>query len=192
MVLPILTFDERSLSPRFGYVFDAGWLEPHESILGMLWKFVRANRPVAAAVVAQIGARSSDGYAGLKPHPSDVNARAVARLLGIRACVVRDAMPEQQGANLAWCPSCLSTGYHSVVHQRSGQQRCPIHSGQLHRHCARCGQASTFRLDAQLLEAAFRCRHCQTLLCSGACVRWSGKFRLRPAQRMAITRARWT
>jgi len=42
--LPILTLDERVLSPRFGYVFYAGWLEPYESILGMLWKFVRANR----------------------------------------------------------------------------------------------------------------------------------------------------
>lgn len=192
MVLPILTFDERSLSPRFGYVFDPRWLEPHESILGMLWKFVRANRPVAAAVVAQIGARPSDGYTGLRPHPPDVDARAVAWLLGIRAAVVRDAMPGQQGANLAWCPNCLCVGYHSVVHQRDGQQRCPIHGGQLHRRCARCGQASANRLDAQLLDSPYRCRHCQALLCAGAYVHWSGKCRLRPEQRMAITRARWT
>jgi hypothetical protein len=78
MVLPILTFDEHALSPRFGYVFDAAWLEPHESILGMLWKFMRANRPPAAAVVSQIGARPIDGYAGLKPSPPDVDALAVA------------------------------------------------------------------------------------------------------------------
>ena len=59
MVLPILTFDEHALSPRFGYVFDAAWLEPHESILGMLWKFMRANRPAAAAVVLLIWAVSA-------------------------------------------------------------------------------------------------------------------------------------
>lgn len=192
MVLPILTFDECSLSPRFGYVFDASWLEPHESILGMLWKFMRANRPVAAAVVAQIGARPSDGYAGLRPCAPDVDARAVARLLGIRACVVRVAMPGQQGASLAWCPTCLNAGYHSVVHQRAGQQRCPIHGGQLHKLCAHCGQASVYRLDAQLLDAVFRCRHCQALLSSSASVRWVGRCKLRPEQRIAITRARWS
>jgi hypothetical protein len=89
MTLPILTFDERSLSPRFGYVFDVAWLEPCESILGMLRKFVRANRPVAAPLVEQIGARPSDGYAGLRPCGADVDARAVARLLGIRGAASR-------------------------------------------------------------------------------------------------------
>ena len=34
--LPILTFDERVLNPRLGYVFDRRWLDPYESIVGML------------------------------------------------------------------------------------------------------------------------------------------------------------
>jgi hypothetical protein len=153
MTLPILTFDERSLSPRFGYVFDAAWLEPCESILGMLWKFVRANRPDTATLVEQIGARPSDGYAGVRPCGADVDARAVARLLGIRGAVVRDSMPGNAAfADLAWCPSCMSAGYHSFIHQRAGQQRCPIHGGVLRRHCSRCGRASAYRLDAQLLD----------------------------------------
>lgn len=36
-MLPILTFDERKLSPSFGYFFDARWLAPYESIVGVLW-----------------------------------------------------------------------------------------------------------------------------------------------------------
>ena len=192
MVLPILTFDEHALSPRFGYVFEPAWLEPHESILGMLWKFMRANRPAAAAVVSQIGARPTDGYAGLKPSPPHVDALAVATLLGARPAVIRSAMSgQQQDADLVWCPSCLGVGYHSIVHQRCGQQRCPIHGGLLRRHCPNCGHTSAYWLDAQLLDAAFRCRHCRALLCAGACVRWPGKWRLRSKQRTAITRARW-
>lgn len=52
--LPILTFDERVLSPRFGYVFHRRWLDPYESVVGMLWKFVRMNRLAGHAVVTQI------------------------------------------------------------------------------------------------------------------------------------------
>ena len=60
MSLPILTFDERSLSPRFGYVFAPRWLDPCESIVGMLWKFVRMNRLSGHAVVAQISRKAVD------------------------------------------------------------------------------------------------------------------------------------
>src|SRR5574343_1370151 len=181
MALPILILDERSLSPRFGYVFDAGWLEPHESILGMLWKFVRAKQPPAATVVAQIGSRPVDGYAGLRPCFPDVDPQAVARLLGIRCALVRQSMPDYAArADLTWCPSCLGLGYHSVVHQYAGQGRCPIHGSLLRQHCKHCGRASAYWLDAQLLDATFRCRHCRVLLCASASVSSLGKRRLRP------------
>ena len=62
MVLPILTFDEHALSPRFGYVFDPAWLESHESILGMLWKFMRANRPPATMPAQQPMATAGCGW----------------------------------------------------------------------------------------------------------------------------------
>jgi len=42
-MLPILTFDERKLTPSFGYFFDARWLQSYESIVGVLWKFARMN-----------------------------------------------------------------------------------------------------------------------------------------------------
>ena len=37
--LPILTFDKAALRPSLGYVFDARWLDPYESLVSMLWKF---------------------------------------------------------------------------------------------------------------------------------------------------------
>lgn len=194
MALPILTFDERSLSPRFGYVFDAAWLAPYESILGMLWKFMHANRLAAAAVVAQIGMRPTDGYDGLQPCPLDVDGGVVARLLGIGRASVRDGLlsPAATRAELAWCARCMSAGYHSVVHQQARQLRCPIHGGALRRHCACCGNSCAYRLDAQLLGAPFRCRHCRALLCSSARLNWADRRRQRPNERLAITRARWS
>ena len=56
MALPILTFDERVLSPRFGYVFHRRWLQPYESIVGLLWKFARLNRLAGHTVVMHLAA----------------------------------------------------------------------------------------------------------------------------------------
>ena len=40
---PILNLDERRLTPALGFIFDARWLLPGESIISILWKFARAN-----------------------------------------------------------------------------------------------------------------------------------------------------
>jgi hypothetical protein len=32
-MLPILTFDEHQLTPAYGYVFNATWIDPYESIV---------------------------------------------------------------------------------------------------------------------------------------------------------------
>jgi hypothetical protein len=41
MSLPNLTLDHSALSPRLGYVFHWPWLQPYESVVGILWKFAR-------------------------------------------------------------------------------------------------------------------------------------------------------
>lgn len=33
--LSIMLFDERKLTPSFGYVFDRKWLDPYESIVSI-------------------------------------------------------------------------------------------------------------------------------------------------------------
>ena len=51
MSLPILMLDQNALSPRYGYVFHRCWLQPYESVVSMLWKFIRMNRVPGAALV---------------------------------------------------------------------------------------------------------------------------------------------
>jgi hypothetical protein len=58
-------FDELVLGPRFGYVFQRRWLDPYESIIGMLWKFARLNRLPGHAVVMQLCRQPIDPYDGI-------------------------------------------------------------------------------------------------------------------------------
>ena len=66
-MLPILTFDPTRLTPSMGYVFDPKWLDPYESIVGMLWKFARANGVAGHSVVGQLTDDPLDVYAGVAP-----------------------------------------------------------------------------------------------------------------------------
>jgi hypothetical protein len=57
---PILTFDETKLSPSLGYVFRLQWLDPHESLVSMLWKFAWMNRLPGHTVATQVAMRTID------------------------------------------------------------------------------------------------------------------------------------
>ena len=154
--LPILTLDEHVLSPRFGYVFQARWVEPYESVLGMLWKFVRANRLSGAAVVAQIGTAPTDPYEGLEPVATQVDCRVVARLLQIRlSSVVAGLLRPHQDRRTAfkYCARCLAWGYHGIIHQAEGRRVCPVHRCAMHERCRHCRQTFVFSTR----RAATRC-----------------------------------
>jgi hypothetical protein len=191
--LPILTLDERVLSPRFGYVFQARWLEPYESVLGMLWKFVRANRLSGAAVVAQIGAAPTDPYEGLEPNAKQVDCRVVARMLQIRLSSVIAGLTRSQYQGkrpvFKYCVRCLSSGYHGIIHQAEGRRVCPVHRCAMHEVCRHCRHAFSFWLDAGLLDAPFRCPSCRGYLASPASVRFAEHKRFGCRERAAITRS---
>ena len=164
--LPILTFDERKLTPSFGYFFDARWHEPYESIVGVLWKFARMNGLAGHVVVTQLCRQPVDPYLGIPATPMGVDVRGLARLFGLtqkalRAGLGRPGGPRSMSCNLRHCPRCMALGYHSVVHQLLGAMQCPAHGDWLEERCRACGQASAYRLDAQLLGAPFRCAHCR-------------------------------
>jgi hypothetical protein len=59
----------------------------------------------------------------------------------------------------------------------------------LQTHCRHCGQASTFRLDAQMLDAPFRCRHCRVYRAYGGAkpAAWQSSLTLK--ERVLITRS---
>jgi len=191
--LPILTLDERVLSPRFGYVFYAGWLEPYESILGMLWKFVRANRLSGAALVAQIGFGWTDPYEGLEPNADEVDCRVVARLLQVKRSSVLAGMGrearERGATSLRYCPRCLASGYHGVIHQIERHRDCPVHRCALHSRCRHCASSPAYRLDAQLLDAPFRCPCCRSYLACAASAGFQTHRRMNLRERVAITRS---
>lgn len=195
--LPILTLDERVLSPRFGYVFRAAWLEPYESIVGMLWKFVHANRLPGAAVVAQIGYGPVDAYEGVEPSRFKVNTRVVARLLGIThrrvlAGFVNPRGGADAGTSFRYCSRCLSAGYHGVVHQSSRHRVCLVHGCPLEQRCRSCQCSSSYRLDAQFLETPYRCRHCRRYFASCVPLPSARRRRLDLAARVCITRSMLT
>jgi len=191
--LPILTLDERVLSPRYGYVFNARWLEPYESILGMLWKFVRANRLSGAAVVAQIGFGATDPYEGLEPNPAQVDHRVVARLLRVKRSSVLAGMRREtddgSGGSFRYCPRCLASGYHGVIHQVERNSVCPVHRCALHSRCRHCASSPAYRLDAQLLDSPFRCPCCRSYLASAASAGFEARRHMNLRERVAITRS---
>jgi hypothetical protein len=190
--LPILTFDERVLSPRFGYVFRRRWLQPYESIVGMLWEFARMNGLPGHAVARHLCGRAIDPYEGIDPLELDVPL--VAQLLGLTRRCVRAAIGTARAnasasPDLRYCPKCLNLGYHGRLHQLLHHQRCPIHGLPLRTHCRHCDQTSAYRLDAQLLDAPFRCRHCRFYYTRSGASPPATLWALTGPDRVAITRA---
>lgn len=190
MPLPILILEEGALSPRFGYVFQRRWVQPYESVVCMLWKFARMNRLPGHAVVRQLCGYLIDPYEGIAL--ADVDVRLVAQLLSITQRSVRAGIgPAATDASpfLRYCARCLGAGYHCRLFQYERHVRCPIHDVALHAVCRRCGRPSAYRLDAQLLDAPFRCRHCGHYYTSGGSAPALGRRYLVLKKRVAVTRA---
>lgn len=190
MALPILTFDEHVLSPRFGYVFQRCWLQPHESIVSMLWKFARMNGLPGHAVVSQLGPQGIDPYEGIDP--VEVDVRRIARLFGITKRAVRAGIASTYAdfsPHLRYCARCIGQGFHARVQQLRRHARCPIHGEPLQVICRRCDRPSAYRLDAQLLDAPFKCRHCRAPYSPGGAPRSPARWALAKPERAAIARA---
>lgn len=190
MSLPILTFDERVLSPRFGYVFQRRWMQPCESIVGMLWKFVWLNQLPGRSVVKHLCARTIDPYEGIATF--DISIPLVAQLLQVTQKSVRagiGAADDATSPHLRFCPWCLNQGYHGRPHQLLRLIRCPMHDVPLQTACRRCKRPSAYRLDAQLMDAPFRCRHCRGFHSHSGIGPSPQRFALLPNERAAITRS---
>lgn len=190
MPLPILTVDERVLSPRFGYVFQRRWIQPCESIVGLLWKFVRLNKLPGHSVVKHLSKYTIDPYEGIEIF--DISIPKVAQLLQITQKTVRVGICtayDVASPHVRFCPKCLSRGYHGHPHQLLRLIRCPIHDLTLHASCQRCGRPSDYRLDAQLLDAPFRCRHCRGFQTHNGFGPSPKRFALLPKERTAIARS---
>ena len=166
MALPIMLFDERKLKPSFGYIFDRGWLHPHESIVSILWKLARQNRLPGNLVAAQIGTKTVDPYEGTTPYETDLNVYELRKLLrvplkAVRESLIPEALQPFTSASLRYCKSCLAMGYHSVVDQLNRVGDCPIHESELKGTYDKCGSRTPYQLNALVLDAPYRCSCCR-------------------------------
>ena len=192
MNFPILTFEVAKLTPSWGYVFDARWLDPCESVVSMLWKLVWMNRLAGHAVVEHIARQCVDPYAGIGITHEEINGRYLAGALGVRLKTVQQSIANPQSRRkpvcvLRYCACCMARGYHSVVHQFASLARCPIHATLLQTCCRRCGLDSDYRIDARMLDAPFKCPNCRYSYSPS----WSSFTRcrrLRAHERTAVTR----
>ncbi len=192
-MLPILTFDEGRLSPSHGYLFNRRWLCPHETILGIAWKFARMNALPGHIVAKQLALRAIDPYEGIAPTDSDVAVSLLARTFAIPRKALRDGLQLTAGGRhmhdrLRFCTPCMGLGFHGVMHQRAGASRCPCHDVGLEECCRGCGAWVAYRLNAKLLGAPFRCAACRRPYAG-----WGARIAPQPAPpelRQAITRAR--
>lgn len=193
--LPIMLFNERALTPSFGYVFDPKWLDPHESIVSILWKFVRMNRLSGHLVIMQLARDSRiDPYVGIAACQSDVDIRRLHQALGlplkiVRGSLVPDSLSSFGSPYFRYCRKCLCRGYHGVVHQLKSVKTCPVHGCSLEVECGECGAMMPYWLNAHLLDAPYRCGSCRKLFAS--CPPAIANRRpLSVKARVAITRSR--
>ena len=125
---------------------------------------------------------------------AQVNTRVVVRLLGIThgrvlAGFVNPRGGTDAGTPFRYCSRCLAAGYHDVVHQTSRYRVCPVHGCPLEQRCRSCECSSAYCLDAQLLEAPYRCRHCQRYFASVVPLCSALRRRLDLGARVSITRS---
>ena len=184
--LPIMLFDERTLTPSFGYVFDPKWLDPFESIVSILWKLARMNRLSGQAITTQLAKSDIDPYEGLAARRSEVDLCRLHLTLGlplklVRDSVLPDALQAVSGPHFRYCRKCLCRGYHSVVHQIGANKCCPVHGDMLEIACLTCGA-----------KAPYRCGNCGHLYGASPPVSPRNKRPFNKKARIAITRLRWS
>lgn len=109
--MPIMLFDERALTPSFGYVFDPKWLDPFESIVSILWKLARMNRLSGQVITTQLAKSDIDPYEGVAARRSEVDLCRLHLALGlplklVRESVLPDALQAAGGPDFRYCRTC--------------------------------------------------------------------------------------
>jgi len=93
---PILTFDETSLTPSLGYLFNNKWLYPCETLISILWKFERANA-LTGIVVARLLGTEIDLYEGVVPDRGSLDLHRLRDEFGLPRETLRRAAPSSRG-----------------------------------------------------------------------------------------------
>ncbi|SOE47734.1 hypothetical protein SAMN05446635_0173 [Burkholderia sp. OK233] len=162
---PILTLDERKLTPALGYVFSKKWIDPCESLISILWKFEKANA-LPGHVVARLMGPDIDPYEGVVPQLGLVDIRRLHESLPVpiktlHASLLQPTQRRRCSGVFCHCRRCMAHGYHSVLHQLESIYACPAHHRSLETACRRCGYEAPYVASVRLLEAPYRCAYCR-------------------------------
>jgi hypothetical protein len=162
---PILTLDERKLTPALGYLFSAKWIDPCESLVTILWKFEKANA-LPGHVAALLMGADIDPYEGVAPQAGVIDIRRLRDTLNVPLKILHGSLlvPSQRrrySKLFRYCRCCLARGYHSVLHQIDGVDVCPAHRRPLETACRRCGYEAPYVLSVRFLDAPYRCAYCR-------------------------------
>jgi hypothetical protein len=162
---PIMTMDEHKLTPAMGYVFSPGWVDQHESLISIFWKFAKANS-AAGHVVARLLGPEIDPYEGVAPRADVVDVRRLRHAFDLPkktlyGSLIQASERSRCSDRLRRCCRCMGRGYHSIIHQFDGVDVCPAHHLPLETACRRCGYEAPYVINVQLLEAPYRCAYCR-------------------------------
>ncbi|MGF6507921.1 hypothetical protein [Paraburkholderia sp. 32] len=162
---PILTLDERRLTPSLGYVFNRKWLHPCESLISIVWNFEKADA-LPGHVVARLMGPDIDPHEGIVPQLGTVDIQRLRDTLAVPMKTLRTSLllpshRRRYSGLFRYCHRCVARGYHSVLHQMEGVGMCPAHRQPLETACRRCGYEAQCLASVQLLEAPYRCAYCR-------------------------------
>lgn len=121
---PILSLDERRLTPALEYIFDASWLLPGASIVSILRKLARANGLPGHALVRLMGA-GVDPYEGVEPLRDVVDLVHPRRMLPLPAKIIRASLFDA-GQRGRYHPVFRHCGQRTLFGHHSVTYRCPV------------------------------------------------------------------
>lgn len=175
--LPLLAGKARENLTPFATVTGSPWVGsdlspiPAASAFGVLARLVRLNVLAPRDLFANFGLRlrRADDLSEVLTF-SHARQVALAKALGLpdvpaewnlpiwfpfrtRVELLRDPW------SFRFCPACLATGYHTLLHQLPWFRQCPWHGCALRTQCPRCSTPTATQAD-WLIDANLRCGGC--------------------------------
>ncbi|WP_208866446.1 hypothetical protein [Paraburkholderia lacunae] len=172
-------------------MFNLKWLMPGESLVSILWKFACANA-LPGHVLVHLMSPDVDPSEGVAPVSDGIDLLRLCRILPLPVNVLRisllDAtLPGRYLSVFRFCRLCTAHGYHSVLHQLEGEDRCPAHLQSLETRCSHCHGETPYVVNSSVIEAPFRCVWCRShfsyghlsLLCTTPAMRRQDRIAIR-------------
>lgn len=83
------------------------------------------------------------------------NQKNKDRILGVLPVIDHGKMIRKE---LNYCPRCLETGYHSILHQVKLFDKCAFHQIPLQQKCPQCSRTIPYEISYQWSKDAFQCK----------------------------------